>query len=155
MKISTAFFGKQEIDPDTIITFPDGIPGFEELKQYKLFSEEEKSTVMWLQSVDSADIVFSVANPATFNLGYEIVLSDEEANLIELESADDAEILLILRKRAERQEGDIEVAAVGSNVHANIKGPLVVNTRKRLGVQKVLPEIERYTVIREESAQAE
>ena len=151
MKISTAFFGHQEIDPESLITFPKGIPGLEGETSFKLFSEEGSPTVMWLQSVNDVDVVFSVASPATFNLGYELILSDEEVELIGLEAPEDVEVLVILHKNQERSEGDEEVTAASGNIHAHIKGPLLINTKSRLGMQKALAEVERYSVIREAS----
>lgn len=149
MKISTAFFGHQEIDLDTLITFPEGIPGLDEMKRFKLFSEEGKPTVMWLQSIDDADVVFSVASPAIFNIGYEISLTDQEAAQIELESARDVEVLVILRNSRGMGDEGFEVAGTSKGILANFKGPLLINTKSQLGMQKLLPVTERYTVIRE------
>ena len=38
MKIITRDFGEQEIEEDKIITFPEGIIGFENVKRYALLS---------------------------------------------------------------------------------------------------------------------
>ncbi|MFA5531959.1 MAG: flagellar assembly protein FliW, partial [Thiohalomonadaceae bacterium] len=63
MQITTRFFGRQEISEEQIITFPRGLAGFEQCKRFKLFHEEGKPSVFWLQSVDAADVTFSVAGP--------------------------------------------------------------------------------------------
>ena len=54
MKIDIERLGLKNvpIDPESVFTFPDGIAGFEDCKRFKLFHEEGKATVFWLQSLD-------------------------------------------------------------------------------------------------------
>ena len=40
MEIKSKTFGVQSVDPDTIITFPNGIPGFESDTRFKFFHQE-------------------------------------------------------------------------------------------------------------------
>ena len=89
----------------------------------------------WLQSIDEPDVAFSVVDPASFGLNYEFVLTDEEEQLLKMESVDDIAVLLI----AYKPEPD---AASKANINANINGPIVLNTRTRLGMQKVLVGLE-------------
>ncbi len=58
MEINTRF-GTQDIDPSSIIHFPDGLAGFEELHEYKLFHEEGKPTVFFLQAIDDPEVQFA------------------------------------------------------------------------------------------------
>lgn len=132
MKIHSTRFGTQEINPDDILTFPLGIPGFENCTRYKLFHEDtEQPVVHWLQSIDDADVAFSVVDPAQFGLNYEIVLTDEEVAMLKAENESDIAVMLIAYKPQE------EVVS-GANVSANINGPVIINTRDRLGLQKIL-----------------
>lgn len=147
MKISTSYFGSQEIDPNTVIMFPNGIPGFENFTKYKLFHEEGKPTVFWLQSVEDPEVVFSVAPPELFNITYEVNLSDEEAAAIELEDPVDVTVMVILA-RHEGEPSESDKAQVASNVRANLYGPLVINAKHMLGMQKVVTRLEQFTVLR-------
>lgn len=132
MKIHSTRFGTHEIDPESILTFPRGMLGFENSTRYKLFHEDkEQPVVHWLQSLDNPDLAFSVVDPARFGLNYEISLTDEEVGLLQVESADDIAVMLI----AYKPQLD-EIA--GTSVSANINGPVILNTRTRLGLQKVL-----------------
>lgn len=132
MKIHSTRFGTHEIDPESILTFPQGIPGFESCTRYKLFHEDkEQPVVHWLQAIDDPNVAFSVVDPARFGLNYEITLTDEEVALLQAGSADDIAVMLI----AYKPQPD---AAAGANVSANINGPVILNTRARLGLQKVL-----------------
>lgn len=132
MKFHSTQFGTQEIDPESILTFPNGMPGFENCTRYKLFHEDkEQPVVHWLQSIDDPNVAFSVVDPAVFGLNYEFVLSDEEERLLKMESVDDIAVFLI----AYKQQPDADSKA---NINANINGPIVLNTRTRIGMQKVL-----------------
>jgi len=134
MKFHSTQFGMQEVDPESILTFPNGMPGFENCTRYKLFHEDkepEQPVVHWLQSIDDPNVAFSVVDPALFGLNYEFVLSDEEEQLLKMESVDDIAVLLI----AYKPQPDADSKA---NINANINGPIVLNTRTRLGMQKVL-----------------
>jgi|APIni6443716594_1056825.scaffolds.fasta_scaffold20450_1 flagellar assembly factor FliW len=132
MKFHSTQFGTQEIDPESILTFPNGMPGFENCTRYKLFHEDkEQPVVHWLQSIDDPNVAFSVVDPAVFGLNYEFVLSDEEEHLLKMESVDDIAVFLI----AYKQQPDADSKA---NINANINGPIVLNTRTRIGMQKVL-----------------
>ncbi len=149
MKIVTADFGEQEADPESVITFPAGLPGMEDNRHFKLYYEQEEAAVLTMQSLDSAEVAFSVANPATFNIGYEFTLTDEEVALIELDEAADAEILLILRKALPGEEVRTGVDIVNPGMRANIRSPIVLNTSRRLALQKALRNVEHYTVVKE------
>ena len=137
MKFHSTQFGLQEVDPESILTFPKGMPGFEGSTRYKLFhdDQEQQIVVHWLQSIDEPDVAFALVDPAVFGLNYEFVLSDEEEQLLKMESVDDIAVLLI----AYKPQPDADSKA---NINANINGPVVLNTRSRIGMQKILVGLE-------------
>ncbi|WP_035055488.1 flagellar assembly protein FliW [Andreprevotia chitinilytica] len=120
-------FGDIEIDPETILTFPKGLLGFESLTRYKLLHEDKPDpTVFWLQSLDDADVSFNVVQANSLGIEYQIELSDEETALIDLESPDDAVLLLTLARQDDSQKP----------LAANTFAPLVLSTKSRKGLQK-------------------
>ncbi|NOT85713.1 MAG: flagellar assembly protein FliW [Methylococcaceae bacterium] len=139
MDFKSKLFGVQQIDPDTIITFPKGIPGFEAQTRYKLFHQEGSHIVYWLQCLDDADLVFSVASHAHFNLNYNFVLTPEEQALLKLDNLEDILILLLLQK----DELD------KPTVKGSIKAPIIINSAERLGMQKILLEVEQSITLTE------
>lgn len=136
MEVSTRF-GKQEIDPDTLITFPNGMAGFTDLTRYKLFHEAGKPSVFWLQSLDDPAIQFSVTSPASFNVDYQITLSDDELQKLEAGENDEIQVLVTV---ARGEDGSDEL-------HANFMGPILINTRSRIGMQKTLNQVESRVII--------
>ncbi|GAO35972.1 flagellar assembly protein FliW [Sulfuricella sp. T08] len=137
MKFHSTQFGMQEVDPESILTFPNGMPGFEGSTRYKLFHDDKEQQVVvhWLQSIDEPDVAFALVDPAVFGLNYEFVLTDEEEQLLKMENVDDIAVLLIAYKP--QPDADSK-----TNINANINGPIVLNTRTRLGLQKILVGIE-------------
>lgn len=146
MKIDTAQFGSQDVEEQSVITFPGGLPGFEGKERFKFFHEEGKPTVFWMQSTDDEELFFSVAPASALSVYYEFALEDEEIERIGLTDAADAEILLILRS-AEAGEPGPELPGI-PNVRANLKAPIVLNAGNRLALQKVLPQVEQRIVMR-------
>jgi len=149
MQFTTTRFGEIEVDPDTIITFPKGMPGFESCTRYKLLHEAGKPLIQWLQSLDDPDLSFSVADPADFNIFYEFSLSDEEAAEIALEGGEDTAVFMMLYKPGRELPHDHIDPVLKDDVRANAAAPLVINMRKRIGLQTRLANAERRITIRE------
>lgn len=141
MEIRSRLFGKQTIDPDTIITFPQGLPGFEDQTRYKLFHQEGSKIIYWLQSLDDEDIIFSVTHPATFNINYQFTLTDSEAELLDLEDMQDLIILIMLHKEENADSQD------KPTIKGSIKSPLLINGKNA----SVLPNIEQSIILSESS----
>lgn len=143
MDIQSKLLGEQTVNPDSIITFPLGLPGFEDQKRFKLFHQEGSEIVYWLQAVDDGDLTFSVAHPASFNINYSFVLTDDDEEVLQVKSSDDLLVLIMLHK----DEG--ENSSDKPTIKGSIKSPLVINTEKRLGIQKVLVTVEQSITLTE------
>lgn len=150
MLVKTAAFGEQVVDPSTAIEFPDGLPGFEDCKQFKLFHQDGSDPVVyWLQSLDRPEVMFSVADPTVFGINFDFVLTDQEESMIGPTSPEDI-LLLILLYRDEDQGGQSPASVKGS-----FKSPLVINVKTLRGLQKVLGDIEPTITVRERSSSIE
>jgi flagellar assembly factor FliW len=140
MEIKSSFLGEQAIDPSTIISFPNGIPGFEDQTRFKLFHQEgDTPLIFWLQSLDDESLALSVAQSARFNINYNFVLNDAEEAILGLEDTADALILIILHKDESGQPA----------IKGSINSPLVINSAKRIGLQKVLVNVEQSIILTE------
>jgi flagellar assembly factor FliW len=130
-----------EFDPKTVIEFPAGVPGFEACKKFKLFHEEGKPTLFFLQSLEKPEVVFSLGDPGLLNLSYEVTLSDAEQKLLETAPGDEL-VLVVIVYRDEKEEN--KAAAVKANMFA----PIILNITKRRGMQKVLKELDAQVAIK-------
>ncbi len=140
MEVNTRF-GRVDVDPDTILTFPNALPGFEGLTRFKLFQEEGNSSLFFLQSLDDPLVQFSLADPMKFWVHYQMTLSDEDIALLQLDDPTELRVLVML-SRAEQSK-----QAENNAIQANFLGPVVINTRSRFGLQKTLNQVEGFVTI--------
>lgn len=135
VKLTLPRFGSEEveIDPDTLIEFPDGLPGFEDCKRFKLFHSGENPVIFWLQSVDDAGVVFSLTDPGLLKIFYELTLTDEEEGTLCVTEGDELNIAVIL------SQGEKSHTAA---VQPNLRSPIVINISKRIALQKSLQDAE-------------
>jgi len=138
MEINTRY-GKQIVEKASLLDFPDGLPGFEDLRQYKLFHEEGKSTVYYLQSTEDPDIRLPLVTPGSCKIDYRIELTDEEERKLQVESADDLVVVVTL---SDNQDD----ASVG--ITANFMAPIIINAQSRIGIQKTLNQVDGGVVIK-------
>ena len=147
MQINTALFGPQEIQDDEIITFPQGLPGLENNTRFKVFHEEGKPTVHWLQSVDDEGVCLSIMEPEMIGIGYDFKLTDEQSAVIEIQENDDLTVAVILAKDSTKEDSQEVTESIGG-IRANLNGPLVINTRSRKGIQVALYKTQRLIIIK-------
>lgn len=121
-----------EIDPKKVFTFPQGIPGFETYTRFIIFHKEENEQgVYWFESLTEPKVTFTLVDPTQYGLSYELILSDEEQRLLELDKPETAAVLLILTKSEDKDTGSVGISA-------NIGGPVIINVASRKGIQKVI-----------------
>jgi flagellar assembly factor FliW len=135
MKVDSPRFGPLEVDQDKVIEFPAGLPGFEHCKRFSLFHEAGGQPIVYtLQSLDDADVALPVADPAQFGFHYELTLEDTDVAMLEVDSADEVAVAVVLRR------GGADEAGAGA-ITANVMAPLVINTRTRRGMQQPISKL--------------
>lgn len=129
------------IDSEKVVTFPRGIPGFEKYTTYLVYHKEENElNAFWLESCDQPEITFTIVDPGQYGLSYDLELTDEERDLLQAEGAEELGIFMMLSKR----EGNGKTSPV---LNANIAGPVIINPRTRIGLQKVIRRARLNTMI--------
>lgn len=134
MEIQTTRFGRMEINADTVLYFPNGIPGFEKCTKFKLLHDKDtkgQKSCYWLQSLDDPDVTLQSIDPTVLGINYEFKLTEEEANLIKLKNAEDIAMLLLVSKNENAKEGE-------SSIKAHMTNPIIINVESAIGFQKAL-----------------
>lgn len=131
-------YGKQVVAKSSLLTFPDGLPGFEDLHQYKLFHEEGAANVHYLQSTEDPTIRLPVVTPAACNINYRIELTDDESDRLQIQSVDDIVVVVTLSDNQDDPQAGIS---------ANLMAPIIINAHSRIGMQKPLQQIQGGVVI--------
>ena len=113
-------------DAQQIITFPDGLPGFESCRRFVLVSSDEGAPFQVLRALDPPQPAFVAIHPTLVLKRYRTVLS--RADQIRLDAADDAPLVWL---------GIVMLGSDGT-ASVNLRAPIVINPRTMIGFQ-VMP----------------
>ena len=124
MRVHTPRFGTLEIAEDTIVTFPEGLPGFSS-RRWVIFIREETPMIEWLQSIDEPDIALMTMDPIQdLLLDYNPSPKLEELRILGTENIEELIIRVIVRNATEH-----------SRISVNLFAPIFYNANTRLGLQ--------------------
>ena len=132
LEIRTTRYGEMEtvlVSEDTILTFPEGVPGFERHRRFALLQDPKLAPFSWLQSLHDPLVGFLVIQPGLLVKDYEFDIADPDVELLGLSSPADASVLSIL--------------VVPEDVRAmtaNLQAPLILNPKKRIAKQVILTD---------------
>ncbi|MBF0526272.1 MAG: flagellar assembly protein FliW [Deltaproteobacteria bacterium] len=130
----TVRFGEIQYSPQQIIRMDRGILGFEKRKLYTIIERPEDFPFKWLQSLDDPGLAFVIMDPLLFKPDYRIQISSAEAEIIKADDISKCIVFVI-----------ISVPTDPSQMTANLLGPIILNTEKRLATQVVLSDQEYST----------
>ena len=123
---------QQDFDAGRVFFFPAGIPGFENYTRFHIFHKQEKEIcAYWLESLDDPKLTFTLVDPVTYDLHYELILTDEDQKLLQVETPESCAVLLMLSKKVDEKSEK-------SRLQANIVGPIIINLDNLIGMQKVV-----------------
>ena len=126
MNVVAAPFGPVSYTDDEVITFEDGLFGFEHLHRFVSVSGGSESLFSYLQSLDDASVTFVVCVPRNLFPEYHLTLPRHEAAGLDL-SENDTPIVLAICTVPEKVE-DITI---------NLLGPLLINPKTKKGRQVI------------------
>jgi flagellar assembly factor FliW len=110
------------------LDFVGELAGFPHARHFALVPIDGADHVLfWLKSLDVSDLEFVVAAPYAFFPGYSPEIDDATVERLELNSAEEAAVLVILTVGKEL-----------TSTTANLLAPIVVNTRTLRATQAVL-----------------
>ena len=131
MQIKSTRFGEFEVSEELVVQFPEGLPGFEDQKQFAFLPytvEEDNSPFAYMQSVQDPDLTLLLADPFLFFKHYSLDLNDEDAAQLGLNDS-------------EETAGVYGVVAVPEKIDqmtVNLVAPIVVNWKEQKGMQIIL-----------------
>lgn len=135
MKVNTRHFGEIEIAENEIISFSEGLLGFDDMKKYIIINNPDPEIPFhWLQSIDEPNLAFVITNPFAFVDNYEFNISDRVVKELEIEKHENLTIYSI-----------VVVPQNIENMTINLKGPVIINMKNRKAKQIVL-ENDKYTL---------
>lgn len=109
-----------------ILTFQEGILGFEEIRQYELLFPEEESPFLYLKAVGRTHPCFVVCDPICFVPDYRVDYDKKLLALLKADSADDLRCLAIA-----------SIPSSVADMTVNLKSPVVFNIKNMTACQYV------------------
>ena len=140
MKLTTRIFGEVEIEDSKIISFPNGIIGFPDLKKFTLMhdnSDDESgsaNTIKWLQSIDEPGFAMPVMDPLIVCPDYSPEI--DRTKIEDVGDLNDDDILVLVT---------VTVPHDLAKMTVNLMGPFVINVKEMKGVQSIV-ENDNYPV---------
>jgi len=125
----TLQFGKLEVRDEDVVVMPEGLLGFSHCRRFVILEDPAQAPFQWLQSLDNTDLSFVLIDPLLIKADYQIQVPKEEVRQLELEDPKDARVYVIVVVPQDVRE-----------VTANLKGPIVINPKKRRAKQLILTD---------------
>lgn len=108
-------FGDVELPDEAVVEFPNGLIGLRGTR-YALLPHGDDGTFVWLHSMDDPDLALPLTRPWSFFPGYEVELSDTEAERIGVNDPSDADVFVTVRAAEEAR-----------NFSANLRAPIIIS----------------------------
>ncbi|MCZ8531834.1 flagellar assembly protein FliW [Psychrobacillus psychrodurans] len=129
MNIETKFLGQLTIEETEIIHFSNGLPGFEENKEFVILPLEKDSPFAILQSIKQKEIGFVIALPFLFKEDYAFDISEEDKEELQIEAVGDILTYSI-----------VTLKEPFNNSTINLQAPVIINHKRKIAKQLVLHE---------------
>lgn len=127
MQVPTKRFGTLEVEPENVLTFPEGLIGFPDHHEFVAVDfQVTGECVRWLQSVSEPALGFVTLDPRAVFPDYDPEFCPADLQPL---CSDPGELVLL------------SVVTVPPDIRkmtANLQAPLVINPHKRLGRQVIV-----------------
>lgn len=130
MRVQTKFFGEVELDDNKILEFPNGIIGFEDFKKFAIIydvEDDRETKISWLQSLEEPVLALPVVDPLAIVPDYAPMVEDELLKPLGNPADEDLLFLLVMTVPSDMKK-----------VTANMKAPVIINTKTCTGVQLIV-----------------
>jgi flagellar assembly factor FliW len=116
LEIDSSRFGRVQIDPETVIEFPEGLIGLGG-SRYALIARDPDTPFLWLQSLDNPALALPVTNPHQFFGEFAVELPEEEADRLGLADSTGVDVYVTVRASNALEE-----------FTANLKAPILIRS---------------------------
>jgi len=96
MKKIQSRFGEIEYDPSNLLLFPEGLIGFEDLRDFIVMPNEKAGPLFWIQSVDDPQIAFILTDPTDFYFDYKVVPDGREQQKLGIDKDDECLVVSVM-----------------------------------------------------------
>lgn len=126
MRMIQSRFGMIEYDPGSTMHFPEGMIGFEYLRDFIVIPNQKEGPLFWIQSVNDPMIAFVLTDPTNFFLDYKVVPDAVEMEKLQIGKDDECYALAVVTVREDR------------SITLNLAAPLLFTPKTNRALQVVL-----------------
>lgn len=124
-QLKTPHFGVIEYHDSEIIYFPEGLPGFENTRNYILIGYgAEDAIFFWLQCLDIPELCFIVTDPFVVYNNYCVDIDDEDVKFLQITDSNKVLTLAI-----------VVIPEDIKQTRVNLKAPITINLEKMIAKQ--------------------
>ena len=128
MKLQTKYFGEIEYDVDDVLTFPNGLYGFDDEKEFLLIPfEGSQCTLLCLQSRATSGLAFILMDPFALQPDYLPVLQKAELSALGVKDSGDLCYYVMCVVKQPIEDSTL-----------NLKCPVAINPQTRVSAQFIL-----------------
>lgn len=126
MKKIVTRFGEIEYNPENLLNFPEGLIGFEGLRNFVVMPNEKEGPLFWIQSVEDPDIAFILTDPTNFFLNYRVIPDQRERKKLQLDDDGECFALSVVTVHPDRQ------------ITLNLAAPILFAAKSNRALQVIL-----------------
>lgn len=126
MKKIQSRFGEIEYDPENVLRFPEGLVGFETLRDFVVMPNEKEGPLFWIQSVEDPQMAFILTDPTQFYYDYKVVPDGRERGKLGISDSDDCHVVSVVTVSPER------------NITLNLAAPILFAPTTNQALQVIL-----------------
>ena len=130
MKAKTRLFGDIDIPEEKILTFEQGVLGFDDCKKFTIIYDTSKNTessISWLQCMDEPELAFPMISPFYVMEDYNPIVESEW--LEPLGEVNEENIIIFVL---------MNIKSDVTKLTANMKAPIIINSDTRKAAQLIV-----------------
>lgn len=127
MLIRTTQLGEWNVVERDIITFSQGVPGFEEYRRFVILTPDADIPFSYIQSVDEERLHFLLTNPFLFYPNYEFDLPDSVKDELKIVRHEEVGVWSIVTLKDQIADATL-----------NLLAPVIINVAEGIGKQIIL-----------------
>ena len=127
--------GEMDLSEKEIITFEEGIPGFDHLRKFAIVSVARTEPIKWLVSLEDRDVALPIIDPWIVRLDYHVDISEKDVQDLDIEKDEDVSVWCVVVIPKDKPD----------DATINLLAPIVVNMKNGKAKQ-IIMETDEYTI---------
>ncbi len=141
-------FGEIEYDPASVLTFPEGLIGFETLREFVVMPNEKEGPLFWIQSVEDPQVALVLTDPTNFFPNYIVAPEEGERDKIGID-ADGQCFALVVVSVSQQRDITLNLAAPILFAPESNKAMQVILDNSEHQIQTPLPVVKDVAAVAE------